>query len=155
MRRQGLEFSAGIVQGRMSIGPVLAAIAIVFVPPAFTERSRWLCFGVLTLLTALLLAIASSVLMVIAGLVGAGFGIGAVIVTFFTTANQRTPPGRTTTTVTVLTRALTVGHGLFTALGGFTSEQKGSGAEFTLVATTALEIPVTGLINYVMDRPKK
>lgn len=155
MRGQGLELSTGIVYGGMSIGSVLTAILIAFAPPSFTQRSRWLCFGTLALLAALLLTIASSVVMVTLGLVAAGFGIGAVIVILFTTANRRTPAGRTTTVMTMLSSALIVGQALFTALGGFVSEQRGSGAGFALAAATALAILVAGLINYVIGRPKR
>ncbi|HEU4806929.1 MAG TPA: MFS transporter [Homoserinimonas sp.] len=151
MRDQRLELATGIVYGGMSVGSVLIAILIAFAPESFSLRSRWIAFGALALLATMSLIVATSVAMVAVGLAVAGCGIGAVIVTLFTTAHQRTPAGRTTTVMTMLSSALIVGQALFTALGGFIAENGGAGIGFVLTAETAAAVVMTGLVSYAME----
>ncbi|HEY5222524.1 MAG TPA: MFS transporter [Microbacteriaceae bacterium] len=152
MRDQGHELATGIVYGGMSIGSVITAILIAFAPRRFTLRARWLCFAGIALAAVLALTVAPSVALVTVGLVAAGFGIGVVIVTIFTTANQRTPAARTTTVMTMLSSALIVGQALFSALGGLVSAAFGSGAGFTLAAASALIIVLVATVNLAADR---
>lgn len=152
MRDQGLELSTGIVFGGLSLGSVLVAILIVFAPEKFSLRARWISFGTLALLAALSLVVATSVALVVVGLIAAGCGIGAVIVTLFTTAHKRTPAGRTTTVMTMLTSALVVGQALATALGGFIAENAGAQAGFALAAALTLLLVVTSVISFGLDK---
>ncbi|MEO8906852.1 MAG: MFS transporter [Microbacteriaceae bacterium] len=152
MRDQGHELATGIVYGGMSIGSVITAILIAFAPRRFTLRARWLCFAGIALAAVLALVAAPSIAFVTLGLVAAGFGMGVVIVTIFTTANQRTPAGRTTTVMTMLSSALIVGQALFSALGGLVSESLGSGGGFALAAAAALAIVLAATVNFATDR---
>ncbi|TAM70485.1 MAG: MFS transporter [Microbacteriaceae bacterium] len=153
MRNQGDELATGVVYGGMSIGSVITAILIAFAPRRFTLRTRWLCFAVIALAAVLALIVAPSIALVTVGLVAAGFGIGVVIVTIFTTANQRTPAARTTTVMTMLSSALIVGQALFSAVGGLVSDAFGSGAGFALAAAAALIIVLVATVNLAADRP--
>jgi hypothetical protein len=96
--------------------------------------------------------VASSVAVITVLLACAGCGVGGVIVTLFSTANRRTPAGRTTTVMTMLSCALVVGQALWTALGGGVSETHGSAAGFLMAAATAGALLLAGLASYAMDR---
>ncbi|WP_308466705.1 MFS transporter [Rathayibacter soli] len=152
MRDQGHELATGIVYGGMSIGSVVTAVLIAFAPRRFTLRARWLCFAGIALAAVLALVAAPTIAFVVVGLVAAGFGIGVVIVTIFTTANQRTPAARTTTVMTMLSSALIVGQALFSALGGIVSDAFGSSAGFALAAAAAVAIMLAASANFAADR---
>lgn len=153
MREREMELSTGLIWGGLSVGSVLISLVIVFASERFTLRSRWLSFGALAALAASALVLAPSVPMMLLGLTATGLGIGAVIVTLYSTAHQRTPSGRTTTVMTILSSALIVGQALFTALGGFVSETQGSTAGFVLAAATTIGLLVAGLLSAVLEKP--
>jgi hypothetical protein len=153
MRDRGLESATGIIYGGMSIGAVVTAVAIIFAPTRFTLRFRWVCFGAIVLLSAASLVATSSVVLVTVGLATAGCGIGVVIVTLFSTANKRTPAGRTTTVMTMLSSALIVGQALFTGLGGYVAERAGSSFGFGLATLAVVLLVLTGVVSFAIDEP--
>ncbi len=151
MRERDLELSTGIVWGGLSVGSVLISIVIVFASERFSLRARWLSFAALAAVAASSLLVVSSIPLMAIGLTAAGFGIGAVIVTLFSTAHQRMPAGQTTTVMTMLSSALIVGQALFTALGGVVSESHGPTAGFLVAAGTTVALLATALISAGME----
>ena len=151
MKEHGLELSTGIVYGGMSVGSVVTAILIIFAPARFPLHARWFFGGIAAVAGASLMLVSSVAAMSLV-LAAAGAGIGVVIVTLFSIANERTPKGRTTTVMTTLASALIVGQALFTAFGGVISEMYGSRPGFALAAGAALALALLSLASRRFNR---
>ncbi|WP_083508826.1 MFS transporter [Arthrobacter alpinus] len=155
MKDQGHELSTGIVYGGMSIGSVITAILIIFAPAKFSLHARWLIFAGLTAASATALVFAPTIASAALALAATGAGIGVTIVTLFSIANERTPRGRTTTTMTLMASSLVVGQALFTALGGAVSESLGSTPGFALAAAAAVVLAGLSLVSRAFGRPPR
>ena len=118
MRARGAVEASGIVYGAMSLGAIAVAVIVAAVPARFTLPLRWLVFGAVGLIGSGVLAVSSSIPGVIVGLVLAGCGIGAVLVTLFSLGAAEAPAGRATTVLTALQSMLVVGQALVTAGSG-------------------------------------
>lgn len=147
MRDRGAVESSGIVYGAMSVGAIAVALAVATFPAWFPLPLRWLVFAIVGLAGCAVLALAGSIPAVSAGLVLAGCGIGAVLVTLFSLGAQAAPPGRTTTVLTALQSTLVVGQAIVTAAGGALVEATDAAAGFWATCGLAVGLVLLAAIR--------
>ena len=121
-------------------------------PRAFGLGWRWLVFGVVLLGGAIAFASADSV--VAAGVILAvmGIGIGPTLVAQYSLGSDRSPVGRSATTMTILGSAVIVGQSIASAIAGDVAEQHGTAAAMLLPAVSAAIVVVAAVGNLLLPR---
>jgi MFS family permease len=143
---------AGLLYGLMGIGSAGLALGSAAFPRAFRLGWRWLVFGVVLLAGAVVFATADSVLAVGIVLAVLGLGIGPTLVTQYSLGSERSPAGRSATTMTVLGSAVIVGQSIASAVVGEVAERAGTPAAMAFPAFAAAVVVLAGIVNVVLSR---
>jgi len=148
----GDEAQAGLLYGLMGIGSAVLALGVVLLPARFALRRRWLLFaGVLTA-ASVGYATATSLGDVAVWLLVMGLGVGPTLVTLFSLAGERSPRGRSATTMTLLSSALTLAQALAAAFTGWLADQVSLGAAMAVPAGAAALVLTLGAVNIAIER---
>ncbi len=152
-RAEGVE--AGLLYGLMGIGSAALALGVALLPPRFALRHRWLVFAGVLSASAAGYAAASDLSAVVAMLLVMGLGVGPVLVTVFTVAGERSPLGRTATTMTVLGSALTLAQALSSAMTGAIAESGDVDLAMLLPLVSASGVLTLGAVNVAIERRQR
>lgn len=129
--------SSGIWYGLLGCSSAAMALATAKFSPRFTPVARLIVFSAVALLGTVVYAVAhANPVLLGLGLLGLGVGMGPVLVTGFALGAERSPQGRTTTVITQLTAAITLGQATTAAVTGQLAGQLGF-ATAALVPTVA------------------
>lgn len=153
MRERGAVGETGLVYGAMSVGAIVFVVGVAALPQRFGLGLRWPVFVIVGIAGCIVLASASALPGLIAGLALSGCGIGAALVTLFSLGAVSAPTGRVTTVLTALQSTLVVGQALATAAGGLLVEGTSAAAGFVLATALAAALCVVGAIRYLMPGP--
>jgi MFS family permease len=150
MQELGKPEQAGLVYGMMGIGSALLALGVALFPPSFTRRARWLVFGMILLIGAVLLQFADTLGGVIVALLVMGLGIGPTLVTQYSFGADRSPVGRSATVMTILGSAIVVGQSLSSAVTGWLAEGQDADAALVMPLIAAAVVVLAGIGNWCM-----
>ncbi|MBA8989506.1 MFS family permease [Curtobacterium pusillum] len=152
METHGEPSQAGLLYGLMGIGSAGLALGSAAFPHAFGLGWRWLVFGVVLLGGAVAFSQAGSVVAVGVVLAVMGVGIGPTLVAQYSLGSDRSPVGRSATTMTVLGSAVIVGQSIASAITGDVAEQHGASAAMLLSAASAAVVVLAAVANLVLSR---
>ncbi|OII07080.1 MFS transporter [Curtobacterium sp. MCBA15_008] len=152
METHGESSQAGLLYGLMGIGSAGLALGSAAFPRRFALGWRWLVFGVVLLGGAVAFAQADSVLAVGVVLGVMGIGIGPTLVAQYSLGSDRSPVGRSATTMTILGSAVIVGQSIASAVTGDLAEQHGTGAAMLLPAASAAVVVLAAVANLLLPR---
>ena len=152
METHGESSQAGLLYGLMGIGSAGLALGSAAFPRAFGIGWRWLVFGVVLLGGAIAFASADSVLAVGIVLAVMGIGIGPTLVAQYSLGSDRSPVGRSATTMTILGSAVIVGQSLTSAVVGEVAESVGTQAAMLFPAISAGIVVLAAVVNLVLSR---
>jgi MFS family permease len=152
METHGESSQAGLLYGLMGIGSAGLALGSAAFPRAFGIGWRWLVFGVVLLGGAIAFASADSVLAVGIVLAVMGIGIGPTLVAQYSLGSDRSPVGRSATTMTILGSAVIVGQSLTSAVVGEVAESSGAQAAMLFPAISAGIVVLAAVVNLVLSR---
>jgi MFS family permease len=138
---------AGLLYGLMGIGSAVLALTVMLMPSRFTLRWRWLVFGAVLVASAGGYALASDTASVTVMLCLMGLGVGPTLVTLFSLAGERSPEGRSATTMTLLGSALTLAQATASALTGALAEATSAQTAMLLPAVAASLVLALGVVN--------
>ncbi len=154
MADRGAAEQAGFAYGAMGVGSAILALSMTRLPLSFRLSSRWVVFGGVLAAGALVLAVAQSPPMLLAGLALAGIGIGPTLVTIFSLGSERSPAGRSATVMTLLGSGVIVGQASSAAITGLVAEDLGTRAALLGPAIAAAIVLVAALLNARMSAPR-
>jgi MFS family permease len=152
METHGESSQAGLLYGLMGIGSAGLALGSAAFPRSFGIGWRWLVFGVVLLGGAVAFASADSVLVVGIVLAVMGIGIGPTLVAQYSLGSDRSPVGRSATTMTILGSAVIVGQSLTSAVVGAVAERSGTQAAMLFPAISAGIVVLAAVVNLVLSR---
>ncbi|MFZ6992839.1 MFS transporter [Curtobacterium sp. RRHDQ66] len=152
MEVHGESSQAGLLYGLMGIGSAGLALGSAAFPKAFGIGWRWLVFGVVLLGGAVAFASADSVLAVGIVLAIMGVGIGPTLVAQYSLGSDRSPVGRSATTMTILGSAVIVGQSLTSAVVGEVAERSGTETAMLFPALSAALVVLAAVVNLVLSR---
>ncbi|MBF4589000.1 MFS transporter [Curtobacterium sp. VKM Ac-1395] len=152
METHGESSQAGLLYGLMGIGSAGLALGSAAFPRAFGIGWRWLVFGVVLLGGAIAFASADSVLTVGIVLAVMGIGIGPTLVAQYSLGSDRSPVGRSATTMTILGSAVIVGQSLTSAVVGEVAESSGAQTAMLFPAISAGIVVLAAVVNLVLSR---
>lgn len=152
METHGEASQAGVLYGLMGIGSAGLALGSAAFSPRFALGWRWLVFGVVLLAGAVAFARADSVVAAAVVLAVMGVGIGPTLVAQYSLGSDRSPVGRSATTMTILGSAVIVGQSIASAVTGEVAEQHGTPAAMLLPAVAAAIVVVSALANLALER---
>lgn len=152
MGTHGESSQAGLLYGLMGIGSAGLALGSAAFPRSFGVGWRWLVFGVVLLGGAIAFASADSVVMVGIVLAVMGIGIGPTLVAQYSLGSDRSPVGRSATTMTILGSAVIVGQSLTSAVVGEVAERSGTQAAMLFPAISAAIVVVAAVVNLLLSR---
>ncbi|PZE64296.1 MFS transporter [Curtobacterium sp. MCBD17_021] len=152
MADHGGSSRAGLLYGLMGIGSAGLALGSATFPRAFRLGWRWLVFGAVLLGSAIVFATADSVLAVGIVLAVMGIGIGPTLVTQYSLGSDRSPVGRSATTMTILGSAVIVGQSIASAVVGEVAERAGTPAAMAFPAISAAVVVLAAMVNLVLSR---
>ena len=152
MEQHGESSQAGLLYGVMGIGSAALALGSAAFPRAFGVGWRWLAFGVVLLAGAVAFAAADSVGAVALVLGLMGIGIGPTLVAQYSLGSERSPVGRSATTMTILGSAVIVGQSVASAIVGEVAERAGTGAAMAFPAYAAALVVLAAVLNLVLAR---
>lgn len=152
MEIHGESSQAGLLYGLMGIGSAGLALGSAAFPKAFGIGWRWLVFGVVLLGGAVAFASADSVLAVGIVLAIMGVGIGPTLVAQYSLGSDRSPVGRSATTMTILGSAVIVGQSLTSAVVGEVAERSGTEAAMLFPALSAALVVLAAVVNLLLSR---
>ncbi len=152
MEQHGESSQAGLLYGIMGIGSAALALGSAAFPRAFGVGWRWLVFGVVLLAGAVAFAVADSVGAVALVLGLMGIGIGPTLVAQYSLGSERSPVGRSATTMTILGSAVIVGQSVASAIVGEVAERAGTGAAMAFPAYAAALVVLAAVLNLVLAR---
>lgn len=152
MEQHGESSQAGLLYGIMGIGSAALALGSAAFPRAFGVGWRWLAFGVVLLAGAVAFAAADSVGAVALVLGLMGIGIGPTLVAQYSLGSERSPIGRSATTMTILGSAVIVGQSVASAIVGEVAERAGTGAAMAFPAYAAALVVLAAVLNLVLAR---
>ncbi|SDQ22832.1 MFS transporter [Microbacterium sp. cf332] len=150
---EGVE--AGLLYGLMGIGSAVLALAVALLPTRFALRHRWLVFATVLSLAAAGYAASDALGAVVVMLLLMGLGVGPTLVTLFSIAGQRSPAGRSATTMTLLGSALTLAQALASAATGAIAEAGEVRLAMLLPTFAALLVLVLGAVNVGIERRER
>jgi len=151
MEVQGEASQAGLLYGLMGIGSAGLALGSAAFPRAFRLGWRWLVFGVVLLAGAVVFAQAQSVLVVGVVLGLMGIGIGPTLVAQYSLGSDRSPVGRSATTMTILGSAVIVGQSIASAVVGDVAERYGAGTAMALPAAAAAVVVAAAVADLLLS----
>ncbi len=143
---------AGLLYGLMGIGSAVLALTVMVLPTRFRLRWRWLVFGAVLVVSAWGYAVSSDLTAVTVMLCLMGLGVGPTLVTLFSLAGQRSPAGRSATTMTLLGSALTLAQATASAVTGAVAEAVSPQAAMALPVVAALLVFGLGAVNLAGER---
>ncbi|WP_420366163.1 MFS transporter [Curtobacterium sp. L3-7] len=152
MEVHGESSEAGLLYGLMGIGSAGLALGSAAFPKAFGIGWRWLVFGLVLLGGAVAFASADSVLAVGIVLAIMGVGIGPTLVAQYSLGSDRSPVGRSATTMTILGSAVIVGQSLTSAVVGEVAERSGTETAMLFPALSAALVVLAAVVNLVLSR---
>jgi MFS family permease len=152
METHGESSQAGLLYGLMGIGSAGLALGSAAFPRSFGIGWRWLVFGVVLLGGAIAFASADSVLAVGIVLAVMGIGIGPTLVAQYSLGSDRSPVGRSATTMTILGSAVIVGQSLTSAVVGEVAESSGTQAAMLFPAISAGIVVLAAVVNLALSR---
>ncbi|QKS12710.1 MFS transporter [Curtobacterium sp. Csp1] len=152
MEQHGESSQAGLLYGIMGIGSAALALGSAAFPRAFGVGWRWLAFGVVLLAGAVAFAAADSVGAVALVLGLMGIGIGPTLVAQYSLGSERSPIGRSATTMTILGSAVIVGQSVASAVVGEVAERAGTGAAMAFPAYAAAIVVLAAVLNLLLSR---
>ncbi|KQO64880.1 MFS transporter [Curtobacterium sp. Leaf261] len=152
MGDQGEPARAGLLYGLMGIGSAGLALGSAAFPERFALGWRWFVFGAVLLGGAIAFATAGSVLAVAIVLAVMGVGIGPTLVSQYSLGSDRSPVGRSATTMTILGSAVIVGQSIASAVTGEVAERLGTPAAMTLPAVAAAIVVLAAVANLLLTR---
>ncbi|TCK65648.1 MFS transporter [Curtobacterium sp. PhB136] len=152
MGTHGESSQAGLLYGLMGIGSAGLALGSAAFPRSFGVGWRWLVFGVVLLGGAIAFASADSVVAVGIVLAVMGIGIGPTLVAQYSLGSDRSPVGRSATTMTILGSAVIVGQSLTSAVVGEVAERSGTQAAMLFPAISAAIVVVAAVVNLLLSR---
>ncbi|WP_309066939.1 MFS transporter [Microbacterium sp.] len=141
---------AGLLYGIMGIGSAVLALGVAWLPPRFSLRARWLAFAVTLAAGAVIVATASSVLLMCVALAIVGIGVGPTIVSLYSLGASRSPLGRSATVMTMLGSGVVVGQALASAVTGEVAERLGTPTALLLPAVAAGLVLTAGVVNWFL-----
>lgn len=142
---------AGLLYGVLGIGSAILALATATLPATFSMRLRLLCFVSVIAVGAVLLAQAETTTDLVWALAIGGLGIGPFLVTMFTLATDRSPSGRSSTTMSIVQASVTVGQSGAAAIVGAIAE---NGSTETALRTPLIAVAimaVAGVGNWFLS----
>jgi len=151
-QERGIGDMAGLLYGVMGVGSAVLALAVMLLPSRFALRWRWIVFGGVVLVAAGGYALASDVPVVTVMLCLAGVGVGPTLVTLFSLAGERSPAGRSATTMTLLGSAVTLAQATASAVTGWVAEALSASAAMTLPLVAAALVLLLGGANLIGER---
>lgn len=143
---------SGLLYGLMGIGSAVLALLVMLLPPRFPLALRWLIFSGILALAAAGYAGASDLGTVIVMLCLMGLGVGPTLVTLFSLAGERSPEGRSATTMTLVGSALTLAQAISSAATGALAEATSPSVAMLLPAGAALLVVALGVVNAIAVR---
>ena len=143
---------AGLLYGLMGIGSAVLALTVMLLPARFALRWRWLSFGAVLVASAGGYALASDTASVVVMLCLMGLGVGPTLVTLFSLAGERSPEGRSATTMTLLGSALTLAQATAAALTGAVAEATSAQTAMALPVIAAVVVLALGVTNALGER---
>ncbi|WIB77775.1 MFS transporter [Curtobacterium sp. MCPF17_002] len=152
MEIHGESSQAGLLYGLMGIGSAGLALGSAAFPRGFALGWRWLVFGVVLLGGAIAFSQAGSVLAVGVVLAVMGIGIGPTLVAQYSLGSDRSPVGRSATTMTILGSAVIVGQSIASAVTGDLAEQHGAAVAMLLPAASAAVVVLAAVANLLLPR---
>ncbi|MET3637397.1 MFS transporter [Curtobacterium oceanosedimentum] len=152
MEQQGDASRAGLLYGVMGIGSAALALGSAAFPQRFGVAWRWLVFGVVLLGGAIAFSRADSVGSVVLVLGIMGIGIGPTLVAQYSLGSDRSPVGRSATTMTILGSAVIVGQSVASAVVGEVAERFGTGAAMAFPAYAAALVVVAAVADLLLAR---
>ncbi|MCJ1715874.1 MFS transporter [Curtobacterium sp. VKM Ac-2922] len=152
METHGQASQAGLLYGLMGIGSAGLALGSAAFPRAFGVGWRWLVFGVVLLGGTIAFASADSVVAVAVVLAVMGIGIGPTLVAQYSLGSDRSPVGRSATTMTILGSAVIVGQSLASAVVGDVAERSGTATAMLFPAVSAGIVVLAAVVNLVLSR---
>ncbi len=147
MRDGGNAESAGLFYGVMGVGSAALALGSALLPERFSIAARWVSFASVLVFGAVLIALAPTLPLLVAGLAIAGIGVGPTLVTEFSLGAERSPLGRSATVMTILGSGLILGQSLASAVNGTIAESLGTGAAQCAPLVAALVVLGAGVTN--------
>ena len=150
--QHGESSQAGLLYGIMGIGSAGLALGSAVFPRSFGIGWRWLVFGVVLLGGAVAFAAADSVVAVAVVLGVMGIGIGPTLVAQYSLGSDRSPVGRSATTMTILGSAVIVGQSIASAVVGEVAEGAGTAAAMAFPACAAALVVVAAVANLLLSR---
>ncbi|WP_144756699.1 MFS transporter [Curtobacterium pusillum] len=152
METHGEPSQAGLLYGLMGIGSAGLALGSAAFPSRFALGWRWLVFGIVLLGGAIAFSQAGSVLAVGIVLAVMGVGIGPTLVAQYSLGSDRSPVGRSATTMTILGSAVIVGQSLTSAIAGDVAEQHGAAVAMLIPAASAAIVVLAAVVNLLLPR---
>ncbi|MDP4332259.1 MFS transporter [Curtobacterium sp. A7_M15] len=152
METHGEPSQAGLLYGLMGIGSAGLALGSAAFPRWFALGWRWLVFGAVLLGGAVWFSQAGSVVAVGVVLAVMGIGIGPTLVAQYSLGSERSPVGRSATTMTILGSAVIVGQSVASAITGDVAQQHGVDAAMLLPAVSAAVVVLAAVANLVLSR---
>ncbi|MEG8034228.1 MFS transporter [Sphingomonas sp. LR61] len=152
METHGEASQAGLLYGLMGIGSAGLALGSAAFPRSFGLGWRWLVFGVVLLGGAIAFSQADSVVAVGIVLAIMGVGIGPTLVAQYSLGSDRSPVGRSATTMTILGSAVIVGQSIASAITGDLAEQHGTSVAMVLPAASAAVVVLAAVVNLLLRR---
>lgn len=144
--------AAGLLYGLMGIGSAALALTVMLLPARFALRWRWIVFGGVLVAAAGGYAASADVAAVTVMLCLMGLGVGPTLVTLFSLAGERSPAGRSATTMTLLGSALTLAQAIAAATTGAVAEAAGAATAMLLPLVAATLVLVLGVVNAAGER---
>lgn len=131
----------GLLHGLLGVGSVLAGLAVVAIPEAFSYERRLRVFTAGLFVLALPLLAVHSLLGLTFALLGLGLAVAPSMITTFTLAERITPVRRLGAAMTVLAAATGTGYAVGAALAGRVADAAGYQPAFAVsVGATALAL---------------
>ncbi|WP_159501921.1 MFS transporter [Microbacterium sp. 18062] len=152
METRGEGSEAGLLYGLMGIGSAILALAVAALPPRFALRWRWIVFAAVMTVSASAYAMTHAVDGLVVTLLVMGLGVGPALVTIFSLAGERSPAGRSATTMTLLASALTLAQALASAVTGAVGENVSVTLALAFPAVAGLLVVLFGVLNLAVER---
>lgn len=136
-----------VLYGVLGVGSAVLALASGLLPARFALGHRLVLFALLLTGTAVLYAAggSSAALPVILCLMGVA--VGPALVTLFSLAGERSPRGRSASTMTLMVSALALAQALASAVVGVVAENAGVGAALAAPTVAAAVVLAMALVN--------
>lgn len=141
---EGAAGSAGLVYAVMGLSSAVMALLVVLLPASFTVPARILAGGAGMVVFIGIAAVITSLPLTAGLLFLAGAFIGPSLVTAFTLAERRTPPGGTGVAMTSMQSSVTVGQATGSSLGGALAAGIGAAGAFGLAVLVSAVIAAVG-----------